>query len=253
MNTTYYRKETITVSDGNEVLRGDAYIPVSGKKRYPVVICSHVLGADRRSMRKYGAMFASRGIAACCFDFRGCGESDGDPLKMSLLSEAGDLQVILSAAKDWDFADPDKIMLLGESQGGAASAAAAAENSGLVRGLILCFPAFIIHDAVHEEFRTEEEVPASFFFRWLTVGSAYVLDVWDYDIYGIIGNYTGPVLLLHGDQDHLVPLMYSQRAAEVYPDVRFEVVEGAGHQFKGDLFEKVSEIILSWMEEKGIK
>lgn len=244
-----YAQKEITVSSGKGILRGDLFLPEAGKKKYPAVICSHILGADRRMMHKYGRLLASMGAAACCFDFAGCGQSDGDPLKMSLLSEAEDLGAVLAAAGEWEFADPERIVLLGESQGAAASALTAAAHGDIVRGLILCFPAFIIHDAVRELYETREEVPESFFFRWLTVGRAYVTDVWDYDVYEEIGRYKKPVLLMHGSEDDLVPKRYSDRAAETYPDVRYKVIQGAGHRFAGEAFAEAASHISAYLKE----
>ena len=56
----------------------------------------------------------------------------------------------------------------------------------------------------------------------------------DYDIYGAIAAYDQDVLLIHGDSDTIVPLEYSQRALEVYPSARLEVIRGGGHGFYGD-------------------
>lgn len=41
-------------------------------------------------------------------------------------------------------------------------------------------------------------------------------------------------MLIHGDEDAIVPLSYSQRAVDVYPSARLEVIEGAGHGFYGE-------------------
>ena len=55
-----------------------------------------------------------------------------------------------------------------------------------------------------------------------------------FEIYDVIGGYTGPVLLSHGDQDRIVPLRYSERAAKVFPRVEFVVVPGQGHGYRGE-------------------
>jgi uncharacterized protein len=39
----------------------------------------------------------------------------------------------------------------------------------------------------------------------------------------------GPVLLLHGDRDELIPLAHSEALLETAPQVRLEVIAGAGH------------------------
>ena len=171
---------------------------------------------------------------------------------MSLITEATDILTILNEAKNWSFVDPDKIILLGESQGGAASAIAAARNTEDVNGLILCYPALLVHDAVHEYFDSLDEVPDSYFIEWLTVGRPYAEDVWDYDVYEEIGNYTKPVLLMHGDRDGIVPIAYAEKAAEVYPDADYHVIHGGGHGFYGSALDEAEELILKYLQENGM-
>ena len=179
-----YREETITVDYNGQTIWGIAFIPELDQDTFPLVICSHGLGGNYRSCMEYAELLASHGLATYCFDFRGGGgtRSDGKMTEMSLITEATDIQTIIAAAKTWSFVDPDRIILLGESQGGAASAIAAARSNEDVNGLILCYPALLVHDAVHEYFDTLDEVPDSYFFEWLTVGRPYAEDVWDYDV-----------------------------------------------------------------------
>lgn len=56
-------------------------------------------------------------------------------------------------------------------------------------------------------------------------------DMWDYDVYSEIGNFTNPVLLLHGDANYTVTISYSEWAVEVYHDAEFHVIIGGGHEF----------------------
>lgn len=246
-----YREETITTTYEGQKIWGIAYIPDLGRERYPLVICSHGLGGSYTSCMEYAGLLASHGFSTYCFDFRGGGgnRSDGSLTEMSLMTEAADVLSIIEESKSWSFVDPEKIILLGESQGGAASAIAAARNTRDVSGLILCYPALLVHDSVHEEFGSLEEVPDSFFFKWLTVGRPYAEDVWDYDIYAEIGIYTKPVLLMHGDRDDIVPIFYAERAAEVYPDVQYHVIHGGGHGFYGDALAEAVNYILEYLQQ----
>ena len=54
-----------------------------------------------------------------------------------------------------------------------------------------------------------------------------------FDIYDVIGNYKGDVLILHGDRDGIVPLRYSERAVDVYENAELVVMEGQNHGFVG--------------------
>lgn len=145
--------------------------------------------------------------------------------------------------------DENKIVLLGTSQGGITSAIAAARHRDQISGLVLMYPAFLVGDAVHEQFDSLEEVPDRFQFIWITAGRCYVEDMWDYDVYEEIGDYTGKVLLLHGSADNIVPISYSDRAAEVYEDVEYHVIDKAGHGFHSDTFEEAVRYVFEYLQE----
>lgn len=60
------------------------------------------------------------------------------------------------------------------------------------------------------------------------------------------------VLLMHGDADGIVPISYSNRAALVYDDVDYYVIEGAGHGFHGDAFDEAVRHIFDYLQETGL-
>ena len=248
---TEYEEHEIVVENHSLKIWGIAYIPDTEADTYPLVICSHGLGGNYHSCMEYAELLASHGIATYCFDFCGGGgnRSDGSILDMSLLTEADDLSAIISDALTWDFVDKDKIILLGESQGGAASAIAAARNSEIINGLILCYPAFLVHDAVHERFDSLDEIPDSYFFEWLTLGKRYAEDVWNYDVYEEIGNFTNPVLLMHGNRDSIVPISYAEKAANTYSDVEYYIIDGGGHGFYSTALEDAFIHILDYLQK----
>jgi uncharacterized protein len=57
----------------------------------------------------------------------------------------------------------------------------------------------------------------------------------DLALEGLDGNHIGPgkppldVLLLHGDQDRLIPIEHSQRLAALQPRFKFKVIQGGAH------------------------
>lgn len=249
--TYSYRQQEIELENQGQKIYGIAYIPETESERVPLVICAHGLGGSYQSNAAYAEQLASHGMAAYCFEFRGGGGSrnDGDTTEMSVMTEVSDLEAILEAASVWEFVDEDRIVLLGTSQGGITSAIAAARHTDQVSGLVLMYPAFLVGDAVHEQFDSLEEVPDRFQFNWITAGRPYVEDMWDYDVYEEIGNYTGKVLLLHGSADSIVPISYSDRAAEVYGDVEYHVIDGAGHGFRGGDFDEAVRYVFGYLQE----
>lgn len=252
--TYTYHQQEIEMDNQGQRIYGIAYIPDTENEKVPLVVCAHGLGGSYRSNAAYAEQLASHGLAAYCFDFRGGGgsRSDGDTTGMSVMTEVSDLEVIMEAASEWDFVDENKIVLLGTSQGGITSAIAAARHTDKISGLVLMYPAFLVSDAIHEQFDSLEAVPDTFRFNWFTAGRPYAEDMWDYDVYEEIGNYTDKVLLMHGSADSIVPLSYSDRAAEVYEDVEYYVIDRASHGFSGSAFDEAVRHIFDYLQEIGL-
>lgn len=246
----YETQELWCGEDGNRIY-GVAYIP-EREGPAPLVIFAHELGNTHASGTSYAKELAIRGLAVYTFDFRGgstASRSDGETTEMSVMTEADDLEMVMDAARDWDFADSGKIVLLGGSQGGMAAAVAAAREPERITGLIMMYPAFVIPDTVHGEFDSLEDIPEAFnLLGWIWVGRNYAADVWDYDLYGEMQKYTKPVLLLHGNRDGIVDISYSERAAESYPNVEFHTMRGAGHGFYGSSFDEAMKHILNYLQ-----
>lgn len=234
-------------------IRGTVYRRKHGQS-LPVVILSHEFMANRRFVARYAKMFAELGYAAFTFDFcGGCsvGSSDGSSTDMTVFTECEDLKAVLNYACRQEYTDEYRITLLGCSQGGLVSALVAAEMKSKVEMLILLYPALCIPDDARKGRMLmarfdPKDIPETFQCGPMKLGRAYAQTVMDLDPFDVLGEYTGNVLILHGDQDKLVPLSYSQRAKEMYqsaadraePDwkgprsVRLVVISGAGHIFR---------------------
>ena len=72
------------------------------------------------------------------------------------------------------------------------------------------------------------------------------------DITDAIDRFPGPVLILHGDEDDMVPLQDSVDAAKRYRDARLEVIRGETHHFDRHP-EIMKDLIRSWLiSQSGI-
>jgi pimeloyl-ACP methyl ester carboxylesterase len=54
---------------------------------------------------------------------------------------------------------------------------------------------------------------------------------------------TVPTLVVHGDADRLVPLEYGRKTAAAVPGARFEVVEGMGHDYPPQYWDRLVDLI----------
>jgi pimeloyl-ACP methyl ester carboxylesterase len=123
--------------------------------------------------------------------------------------------------------------------GGMVSALAAAELGEEIAGLILVYPALSASDDARkgkalgarfdphdppEEFSTKRPP--------VTLGRKFIEDAFAVENWlDRIGAYKGPVLIIHGENDRVVPIIYSEMAASVYENVRFVRIPHAGHIF----------------------
>lgn len=229
-------KEIEIRKKNGDILRGVLFLPQADpeKRPFPLLIVSHGFGACYKDLWHHGSPFAADGIACLLFDFRGgsmTSASGGSMQEMSLLTEKEDLDYVLDYAAALPGIDRRRIFLLGESQGGLVSAMTAADRPHLVRGLILWYPAFVIPKMAAD--LCARGIPDKVTVFEQSVGRIYIEDALKVDIRSVMQAYPGPVLLIHGDCDTLVPLSWSLLAHEIYRDSRLEIIPDAGHDFVG--------------------
>ena len=248
MSEQTYSTQEIWVQNGDSKIYGIAYVPDLAEKM-PLVIFSHELGNDHTSGERYAERLAEAGYAAYVFDF--CGgtvggnKSDGSNSEMSVLTEASDLEAVLEASKAWDFADADRIFLLGGSMGGLVTTVVGSGHQDEIAGMIFMYPALSAKvDSGAGQYKTEDEVPedVSLFGGWIHVGKNFVTDLWKVDFNQLLSSYKGHMLLLHGDKDSTVPISWSEDASMIIPDCEFHVIKNGGHEFFGQPFEDAMSI-----------
>ena len=227
-----------SVMRGDLKIGGMLFTPKDFKGRMPVLICCHGLSGSLSDVVAYGEAAARQGFAACCFDFcggpAGYSLSDGNRADNSLLTEVQDVAAVFNDLASRDDMDPERISLLGGSQGALVAALYAAEHPEEVQGLVLLYPAFNLPDLVR--YYTDilgglENLPESVTMMGHTIWRKYAIDAYGLYPFDLIGQYKGPVLIIHGDQDEMVPLSYSEEAAEIYNNASLIVLEGQNHGF----------------------
>ncbi len=246
--TSFTRKELTVERDGMSIY-GELLLP-EAEGPLPLVILSHGFGANHEHLRNYAETFARNGIAAYSFDFIGGGisiKSDGTMREMSVLTEAADLSAVLDHMAALPEIDPEKIFLLGASQGGFVSSYAAGTRPGDIAGLIALYPAYVLQDNARKQTPDPDNIPETISLLGMTVGRIYNADAMSFDIYDIIPDYPGRVLILHGTRDMIAPISYSERAAKAFPNAKLIRYEGAGHGFWGQDGVKSERDVLSFV------
>ena len=224
------KRDTLTI-------RGTEYRPEGDN--LPVAIVSHGFMAFQDTVRQYAKALARLGYCAYCFDFCGGsvikGKSDGKTTEMSVLTEVQDLESVISYTKSLPYTG-NELLLMGCSQGGFVSALVAAKFPDAVSKLVLFYPALCIPDDARAGKMMfarfdPENIPELVDCGPMKLGRCYPASVIHMDPFSEISPYTGPVLIVHGTKDKIVPMDYSKRAAESYVNAQLNFIENGSHGF----------------------
>ncbi len=226
------------------------YTPETPADNHVFLLC-HEFGMSMVSTARYARELCKAGIKTYIFDFSGSGAGKSRGRKstqMSVLTEKQDLSAVLDFVKK---KEPGcKIVLGGGSQGGFVAALLAAERCAEVEKLVLIYPALCIPDDAREGRllgrKFDPAIPPDkiLVLGYVKLGRKYMEDARMLDPWKEIQGFQKPVLLLHGDQDGIVPLSYSQKAASVYKNAHLCVYPGARHLFprRKDIVRAASDI-----------
>lgn len=230
----YHMEERSFDYDGKHIYC-EVFLPDNGMDSHPAVILSHGMGNNHASVNHFAMTFAERGYMSVTFDFcGGCEDckSSGTLQQMSVLTEAEDLNAVMDHVQSMEECDPEKLFLLGQSQGGVVSAIIGAKRKEETAGMILMYPAFNVKDlseAIVSEMEDTEETGTIYD---QTVSRQYFQDALSLDLDAIMEDYDKDVLILHGSEDTTVEVSYSEAAVKKYPHARLVKVPKAGHGFE---------------------
>lgn len=220
-----------------DVTLPDGFDPQTQK--CPMVILMHGIFSSGNivPMPALARELADAGIASIRFDFGGHWRSEGEMQKMTIANEIEDALAMWEYAKSLPFVS--EIGLLGHSQGGVVASMTAgilAERGEKPAGLVLIAPGSVVQDACRNgkffgaEFDPADPPEFVKCFGIMKLGREYILRTQELDIYGTAGKYDGPVRLIHGDKDTIVPMTCSERFVETYGDKsELIVVKGGNH------------------------
>lgn len=216
----------------------------------PMVILMHGIFSSKNivPIPSLARNLAKEGIASICFDFGGHWKSEGQMQQMIVGKEIEDALAIWEYAKSLPFVS--QIGLLGHSQGGVVASMTAgilASRGESPAALVLIAPGSVIQDACKggkffgAKFNPSDPPEYVKCFGIMKLGREYILTTQELDIYGTAKAYTGPVRLIHGSKDTIVPMSCSEKFVETYTqDAELIVVEGENHMITRKLKKVVS-------------
>lgn len=208
-----------------------------GSKARLAIIC-HGFGSnkERPLLKSIADSLQAKGIASIRFDFNGCGNSEGRFEDMTVPNEIEDAKCVVAYALQQPWVSD--ISLVGHSQGGVVASMMAGELRGSISSVALCAPAAVLRDdairgqlqgGTYDAGNIPEIVTVPG--RNLKVGRNYCLTAQTLPIYETALQYDGPVILVHGTADRIVPYTYSERFKVGYKNAELVLLPGVDHSF----------------------
>jgi uncharacterized protein len=174
-------------------------------------------------------LLCGAGFNLLLFDYRGYGRSTGRPDEEGTYRDAFAAKDALLAQPE---CDPARVLYLGESLGGAIALTLAEQSPP--RGLVLQSTFTSLRAVAHHHYPV--------------IPSAMVPDA--YPSIRRIGKLRVPLLLLHGDQDDVVPLSEGRALYEAGPEPkRMHVFKGLGHSDLVSAGTEYARVIKYWARE----
>ena len=242
-----YIAETVSIEANGRTIPAVVTLPV-GEGPFPAVVLNHGHGGNKDEGTGFGGIaeaLAEAGIASIRMDFPGCGDST-EPFTENTLSN---MIADSNAAKDYLVAnypvDADKLGILGYSMGGrVALEIIAAEDNPYKATLILSGLSTPGDEAIANilpEGMTVEDAIAvaeekgsydytTQYGQNLSLSAQWFTDML-VDPLANIDNYTGPMLVIHGDKDDVVTDATNKLTVSSYPAAEELIVPDADHGY----------------------
>jgi fermentation-respiration switch protein FrsA (DUF1100 family) len=238
-------------------ISGQFYLPEGGQAPYPTVCICHGIPTETPDPSNEGyPSFAERichqGFAVLIFNFRGTGASGGN---LDISGWTRDLK----AAIDYLFTQPEvdksHLSLLGFSGGAAVSIYVASQDSRVsCIAACACLTEFT--------FITEVDNPQSVIDNFRHIGTIRDKDFpqsteeWlnGFRLVSPINHISRiaprPLLLVHGNQDDMVPVTDAYKLYEKAREPKqIIIVDGAGHRLRQD--ERAMAIVIDWLKSQS--
>ena len=211
-----------------------------------IVVLGHgVTGnKDRPFVVALGEGLAAAGIPVLRFSFSGNGISEGNFTDSTISKEVDDLGAVLDHLKEYT------VCYVGHSMGGAVGVLRASEDK---RIQLLISLAGMVHTKAFAQ-REFGDVTPDEGFMWdepdCPLSQAYMDDLTQINtVVDLSPQITIPWLLVHGDEDDVVPIEDSHDIlAKANSQAQLVTLEGANHVFSDEYTPVMVEKVIAWIK-----
>lgn len=233
--------QKITFKSDGESLSGLIYIPERTDTRLlPSVVIFHGRGSNKDRYTGRSEALAKAGLLTFIFDFRGCGESEGEFKNQTIAMGFQDATAGYDYLVHHNLCDKKRIGVFGGSFGGYQAALLTKER--FVKSLVLSAPAIYQDewwDKVPESLDPERK-------------ALYRLQasISDTKAMKAIQTYSGALLVIEHEKDEVIPKRITRsyyKKALCVSERKIEIIRGAPHALHDTHFIQVStDIIVAW-------
>lgn len=218
-------EKTFTFYRDDYKLPGKVYLPEGGGP-FPTVIISSGAGVTYTYSEDYAKEFVKEGIACVVFNFAMYKEA-------TILTNVKDLYIVIDGVLSMSEIDQNNLFLWGHSYGGLTTTYVATQRMEEIKGVILLEPSYQLN-AQAAKMNTEEIIEAT------GIADVCLKDLCSFDIFELIPNYIGPVLVFNGNaasgmqeaRDEFMAEL--KKGVELFPSAELITIDGADHSFSGE-------------------
>jgi len=207
-----------------------------GKDKCPLCILIHGFTGHMEEPHIIAAQKAMNdcGIAVLRVEMYGHGKSDGEFKNHTLYKWVTNALTVVEYAKSLDFVT--ELYLSGHSQGGLLTILIGGMCPDYFKAIIPLSPALSIPDDARKgsmlgsEF-DPDHIPETITSIDYQLSGNYVRVAQTIHPEDEIKRYSGPVLIIHGTSDDVIPYSYAEKAQKLYKKAKLVPVEGDDHCF----------------------
>jgi alpha-beta hydrolase superfamily lysophospholipase len=123
-------RKDVAFSSAHDTCAAWFYPAAADEGARPIIVMAHGLTGTRRDrLGAFAERFAAAGIAALVFDYRGFGDSTGEPDLYEPSRQLEDWRAAIALARSLPDIDPERVATFGSSSGGGHALAAAAADA----------------------------------------------------------------------------------------------------------------------------
>jgi len=240
-------------NDAGENLVGNLHMPEQ-PIRYGIVL-GHCFTCSRHTgiLRQICQDLTAAGAGALRFDFSGNGQSEGTFAASTYSKQISEMK---SACAFMGKQGVARMGLAGHSMGALIALLAATEMPAveavccLAGRLTGMDPLRFLTSDQQTELQQKGRIRFASRGRELQLTSSFFADAGQFDLPQTIQSLQTPLLIIHGDQDEIVPVDEAHRARGLNPEhIKLEVIPSADHMFSNsDQRRDVAKTVVQWFD-----